>query len=182
MFFLRKFIFFLILLVLLLDFSSQSEAIHEDLFIKAKIIPVKHIKKAPNFKLEDLYGKEVELHSFKGKVILLIFWATWCGPCKKEMPSMEALYQQLKHQDFILLGISVDYERKGKVKEFIEKNGFSFPILLDPKLQVYYLYEIEVIPTAILIDKQGGIIGKAVGPRDWTASEVVSLIDLLIKQ
>lgn len=179
---LRKFIFPLILLFLLLDFFSQSEAIYEDLFVKAKIIPVKHIKKAPDFTVEDIYGKEVKLYSFKGKVILLIFWATWCGPCKKEMPSMEALYQQLKHQDFILLGISVDYEKKETVKEFIEKNGFSFPILLDPKLRVYYLYEIGVIPTAILIDKQGGIIGKAVGPKDWTAPEVVSLINLLIKQ
>lgn len=178
----RKFILFLIPLLLLLDFFSRLEAIHEDLFIKAKIIPAKHIKKAPNFTLEDLDGKKVELQSFKGKVILLSFWATWCGPCKKEMPSMEALYKQLKPQGFVLLGVSVDYEKKEKVREFIEKNGCSFPILLDPKLHVYHLYEIKGIPTAILIDKQGGIVGKAVGSKDWNTPEVISLINLLMKQ
>lgn len=95
---------------------------------------------------------------------------------------MEALYKQLKPQGFVLLGISVDYEKKEKIKEFIEKNKCSFPILLDPKLRVYHLYEIKGIPTAILIDKEGGIVGKAVGSKDWNTPEVISLIQLLIKQ
>ncbi len=178
----HKWILFFILLLLLFGSYSQSKVIDEDLLIKAKITPIKNIKEAPNFTLEDLCGKKVELHSFKGKVILLVFWATWCGPCKKEMPSMEALYRQFKHRDFVLLGISVDYEKKERVKEFIEKNDWSFPILLDPKLRAYRLYEIKGIPTSILIDRQGRMVGKALGPRDWDTPEVISLIDVLINQ
>lgn len=176
----HKFIIFLILLFL--SSFSHSEAIDEDLFIKAKIIPAKIIKKAPNFTLEDIYGKKVELYSLRGRVVLLAFWATWCSPCKKEMPSMESLYQQFKSKGFVLLAISVDYEKKEKVKEFVEKNGYNFPVLLDSKLHAYHLYDVKGIPTAILIDKQGRIIGKAVGPRDWNTPEVISFLDLLLRE
>lgn len=162
---------------------SYSKGIEEAHFLKAGIKPIKNEQKAPNFVLEDLYGRRIEFIKYvRGKVVLLNFWATWCGTCKEEMDSMESLYQQLKDKDFVLLAISVDYEGREKVKEFIEKKGFTFPVLLDLKLRTLHLYEVKGIPTAVLIDKQMIIIGKAVGPRDWKSQEIFSLLNLLIKQ
>ena len=92
---------------------------------------------------------------------------------------MEALYQQFKMKDFILLAVSVDYESKEKVKEFIEKRRYTFPVLVDPRCFVFDLYEVKGIPTTILINKKGMMIGRAVGPRDWKSPEVITLIHLL---
>lgn len=153
----------------------------DELFLKAGIQVVKN-KKAPNFCLKDLNGKMIELKSFNGNVIFLTFWATWCGPCKKEMPSFEALYQKFKNKNFSFFAISVDYENPNSVAEFIRKHGYSFPVLVDPKNNTIDLFEIRGIPTTIIIDKKGMIIGRAVGQRDWSKPEVISLINFLIEK
>jgi len=172
-------LFFVILIILALH--SLTESAEDSLFSKIGITPIKDNKKAPNFYLEDLSGKKVELKHLKGKVIFLNFWATWCGPCKEEMPSMEYLYQQFKEKDFIFLTISVDYEGKKRVKEFIEKERYTFPVLLDPKCETFDLYKVKGIPTTFLIDKKGRILGKAIGPKDWKRLEVISLLNQLVK-
>ena len=122
----------------------------------------------------------MELRNCEGKVVFLNFWATWCGPCKEEMPSMEALYQRFKQKDFVFLTISVDYEGKKPVKEFIERQRYTFPVLLDPKCEILDVYKVTRIPTTFIIDKNRKIIGKATGPRDWKGPEVISLLDLFI--
>ncbi|MEW6374685.1 MAG: TlpA disulfide reductase family protein [Thermodesulfobacteriota bacterium] len=177
-------IFFGYLLIILILLSSNGliEGGGDALFLKTGISPIKDNKKAPNFCLENLSGKKVELKQFKGKVIFLNFWATWCGPCKEEMPSMEALYQKFKEKGFVFLTISVDYAGLKPVKEFIEKNRYTFPVLLDPKYEALDLYEVKGIPTTILIDKKGILIGKAIGPRNWRSQEVISLLNLLIEK
>jgi len=91
---------------------------------------------APNFSLPDLEGKKVSLTDFKGKVVLLNIWATWCAPCVEEMPSMEKLYQELKGEDFELLAISVDESGAEAVKPFLEKLKIGFPVLLDTKGEI----------------------------------------------
>jgi len=154
----------------------------DDLFSKIGIQPIEGGSKAPNFYLEDLKGKKLELKNFKGKVIFLNFWATWCGPCKEEMPSMETLYQQFKEKDFVFLAISVDYEGRKPVKEFIEKERYTFPVLLDPKYETFDLYKVKGIPTTIIIDKDRKMIGRAVGPKNWKSSDVISLINLLLRR
>jgi peroxiredoxin len=178
-------IFFLSLFTILIIFSAlsfSSEIKREDLFSKAGIQAIKSGKKAPNFRLEDLKGKKVELKHFKGKVVFLNFWATWCGPCKEEMPSMEALYNQFKEKDFVFLAISADYEGMKPVKEFIEKQRYTFPVLIDPKCETLDLFEVKGIPTTFLIDKKGIMIGRAIGPKDWKRSEVISILNLLIEK
>jgi cytochrome c biogenesis protein CcmG/thiol:disulfide interchange protein DsbE len=178
-------IFFLSLFTILIIFSAlsfSSEIKREDLFSKAGIQAIKSGKKAPNFRLEDLKGKKVELKHFKGKVVFLNFWATWCGPCKEEMPSMEFLYNQFKEKDFVFLAISADYEGVKPVKEFIEKQSFTFPVLIDPKYETLDLFEVKGIPTTFLIDKKGIMIGRAIGPKDWKRSEVISILNLLIEK
>jgi peroxiredoxin len=180
----RKEVFFYSLLIVLISFTLafSSERGREELFLKIGIQPTKGDTKAPNFCLEDLKGKKLELRNFKGKVVFLNFWATWCGPCKEEMPSIEALYQQFKEKDFVFLTISVDYEGKKPVKEFIEKQRYTFPVLLDPKCETLDLYKVKGIPTTILIDKNRKMIGKATGPRNWKSPEAISLLNLLLER
>jgi len=163
-----------------LSFSSGVKK--EDLFSKAGIQLVKSGTKAPNFRLEDLGGKKSELKHYKGRVVFLNFWATWCGPCKEEMPSMEELWKQFKDKDFVFLTISVDYAGIKPVKEYIEKNRYTFPVLIDPKGKTLDLFEVRGIPTTFLIDQKGGLIGKAIGPRDWKRPEMVSIVNLLLEK
>lgn len=169
-----------VILVLLFSLCLTAEEGEGDLFSKIRINPIKGDKKAPDFSLKDLNGKKVELKQFKGKILFLNFWATWCGPCKEEMPSLEVLHQQFKEKSFVLLTISVDYEGEKPVQEFINKHRYTFPVLLDPKCETLDLFEIKAIPITFLVDKKGKMIGKAIGPRDWKSPEVVSLLNLLI--
>ena len=170
----------LLLMIVLLGFNGLRKG-EEDHLFKMRINPIKD-KKAPNFCLEDLSGKKIELKHFKGKVVFLNFWATWCGPCKEEMPSMEALYNQFKEKNFVFLTISVDYVGIKAVREFIEKHRYTFPVLIDPKCKTLDLFEVKGIPATFLIDKKGMMIGKAVGPRDWKKPEVISLLNLLLEK
>jgi len=170
----------LFVIMIILSLQETIEGGEDDLFSKIGIQSIKN-KKAPNFSLKDLNGKEVDLKNFKGKVVFLNFWATWCGPCKEEMPSMEALCQQFKGKDFTFLTISVDYEGGKPVKEFLEKHRYTFLVLLDPKGESLDLYEVKGIPTTFVIDKKGVMIGKAIGPKNWNKLEVISFINLLLK-
>ena len=128
---------------------------------------------APNFSLPGLDGKNVSLANFKGKVVLLNIWATWCAPCVAEMPSMEKLYQELKGKDFELLAISVDESGAEAVKPFVEKYKLGFPVLLDTNGEIKNLYQATGIPESFIIDKGGMIVEKIIGPRDWASSEAI---------
>lgn len=154
---------------------------NDDIFLKAGIQLIRN-KKAPNFCLKDLNGKMVELKNFNGNVIFLTFWATWCTPCKKEMPTFEVLYQKFKHKKFSFFAISVDYENSNSVAEFIKRHGYTFPVLIDPKNNTIDLFEIKGIPATVIIDKKGMIVGKVLGQRDWSRPEVISLINFLLEK
>jgi peroxiredoxin len=175
-------IFYCSIVVLLISFTPalSAETGKEELFQKIKIQHIKEDSKAPHFCLENLRGGKMELRNCEGKVVFLNFWATWCGPCKEEMPSIETLHQKFKQKDFVFLTISVDYEGKKPVKEFIERKRYTFPVLLDPKCEILDVYKVTRIPTTFIIDKNRKIIGKATGPRDWKSPEVISLLDLFI--
>lgn len=175
----KAFFFSLFSILIFSAFSFSFENKTEDLFTKIGVQPIKDNKKAPNFYLEDLKGKKWELKNLKGKVIFLNFWATWCSPCKEEMPSIEGLHRQFKEKDFIFLTISVDYKKGEAVKEFIEKHHYTFPVLLDPKGLALNLFEVKGIPSTFIIDKRGRMIGKAIGPRNWKSQEVISLVNLM---
>ena len=152
-----------------------------DPFSKVDIKPVKDKKKTPNIRLECLKGERVELKdAIKGKVVFLNFWATWCGPCKEEMPSMEALYKQYKDKDFVFLTISVDYEGLKPVKAFMERSQYTFPVLLDPKSETLDMFAVTRIPTTFIIDKEGRMIGRAIGPRNWKSPEFESILTQLM--
>jgi len=171
-----------VILIVLVSLSISAGGGEDEFYSKVKINPIKGNKKSPDFSLKDLNGKEVEITQFKGKVVFLNFWATWCGPCKEEMPGLEFLHQLLKERKFVLLTISVDYEGIKPVQEFMSKQKYTFPVLLDPKGETLDLFEVKGIPTTFLIDKKGIMTGKAIGPRDWKSADIVSLLNLLIEK
>ena len=168
--------------ILLVSLAFAAEGREDDLFSKIRINPIRGDKRVPDFFLKDLTGKKVEIKQYKGKIIFLNFWATWCGPCKEEMPSLEVLHRQFKGENFVLMTISVDYEGLIPVREFLNKQRYTFPVLLDPNGEVLDLFEVKGIPTTFIIDKRGRVIGRAIGPRDWKSPEVFSLIKLLIEK
>jgi peroxiredoxin len=109
---------------------------------------------APDFALRDLRGNEVRLSEYRGRTVLLTFWATWCGPCRLEMPAFEDRYQELKDDNFIVLGVNYD-EPVEDVRTFRDEFGLSFPLLLDPGGNVQRLYRIRGYPSSIFVDPQG---------------------------
>ncbi|MGH4123648.1 MAG: TlpA disulfide reductase family protein [Clostridium sp.] len=117
---------------------------------------------ALNFKLKDLNGKDVSLSDFKGKKVFLNFWASWCGPCKAEMPTIEKLYQQTKDSDLVILAVNIG-EDKAKVKSFIDTNKYNFTVLVDSSQNVAAQYNISALPTSFFIDKEGNIVSAIKG-------------------
>jgi len=134
---------------------------------------------APSFRLKDLNGKEVKLEDHRGKIVFLNFWATWCQPCRTEMPSMEKLYTEFRERDFTILAVDLQEWIKG-VRAFKEKFKLNFPILLDSDGRVGSKYGVISIPTTYLIDREGYVIGGALGARDWASKEAFELINQLL--
>ena len=137
---------------------------------------------APNFTLPDLAGKKVSLADFKGKVVFLNIWATWCAPCIEEMPSMERLYRELKDEDFEILAVSIDEAGADVVIPFMKKYRLSFPALSDNTETIKSLYQITGVPESFIIDKNGRIVEEVVGPRDWGSEGAIRYFRKLIQQ
>lgn len=137
---------------------------------------------APNFTLPGLDGKMVSLADYRGKVILLNIWATWCPPCVEEMPSMEKLHQRLKGESFEILAVSIDASGAEAVRPFMEKHKLSFTSLTDSKGVMQKLYQATGVPESYIIDKDGMIAEKVIGPRDWAAPNVIRYFQNLIQR
>jgi peroxiredoxin len=116
-----------------------------------------------DFTLTDLQGKSWNLRSLRGKVVLVNFWATWCPPCRKEMPDLNALYQRFQDQGFVILAISD--EEEAKVTPFITERKISYPILLDPGRKVNDLFEVEGIPKSFVYDREGKLVAQSIDMR-----------------
>lgn len=180
---LRKAILFLLLITAgAVSFCVEAGGVEDELLRRIGAKPIKDRKKAPAFSLSDLNGKKVALKQYLGRVVFLNFWATWCGPCKEEMPSMEALYQEFKDKGFVFLTISVDYEGLKPVKEFLQKHRYTFPVLLDPNCDTLDPFEVKGIPTTLIIDKFGRMRARVVSGRDWKHPDVVQLLKLLMEE
>jgi peroxiredoxin len=137
---------------------------------------------APDFTLSTRDGKTAGLSSFRGKTVLLNFWATWCGPCQQEMPSLEALYQRYKDQGFVIVGVSLDEEGWPVIEGFLKRVPVNFPLLLDASQSVSDAYQIFRIPESYLIDEAGRIIDKFVGPQDYNQEIFYKKVERALKK
>ena len=136
---------------------------------------------APNFQLRDLNGHLIMLSDLRGKVVLLNFWATWCGPCRVEMPAMEQLYRMFQRKDFEILAVSTDAQGAAITRPFQQENRLTFPILHDPDYRVGLTYGARSLPMTFLIDRLGIIRHQVFGARDWEAIEAQQLVQMLMK-
>jgi len=120
-------------------------------------------REGADFTLDDLQGKTWTLQALRGKIVLVNFWATWCPPCRKEMPDLDALYQRFKNRGFVILGISD--EDAPKVKQLLAERSVTYPILLDPERKVNQLFRIGGIPKSFLYDRNGKMVSQAIDMR-----------------
>lgn len=130
---------------------------------------------APDFNLAQVNGSRLTLSGYRGNIVFLNFWASWCGPCRKEMPAMERLHRTLAGEGLAMVAIN-QKESAGTVAKFIRKYSLSFPAPLDADGQVSRAFRVFGLPTTYLIDGEGRIVGKASGPREWDSADAITLL------
>ncbi len=142
------------------------------------------VLKVPNFKvpveilLKDVNGNDVRLSDFRGKIVFLNFWTTWCPACRIEMPSMEKLHQKFKDQNFAMVTINLQ-DSASQVIAFFKEYKLTFTALLDSTGEVGTRFRINTIPTTFILGKKGQIIAKVVGPREWDSKKSIALFEHL---
>ena len=164
--------YYLIFLLTLLSFNvavAEEQAAVNDY----KLTQLSRPQSAPDFSLPDMDGKVHTLKQYQGKVVLVNFWATWCPPCIREMPSLEQLHQKLKGKPFVMLAIN-QWEDEEKVFEFMGqlKTIPTFSILFDADSKISAAYGVKGLPSSFIIDKQGRIMYRATGGRDFNHPEI----------
>ncbi len=149
---------------------------------KGRAVKVVEGSMAPDFEAKDLAGKEVKLSDLRGKVVLVNFWATWCPPCREEIPSMMMLNQSMAGKPFQMIALSIDEGGKAAIEQFFAKSGQSLPAYLDGEQKVAGRYGITGVPETFVVDKKGVILKKIVGGMDWSSPEVIGYLNGLVAQ
>ena len=137
--------------------------------------PMKDTAPTPEFNLTTPDGKKISLKDFRGNVVLLNFWASWCVPCREEMPAMEKLYQEYKQKNFVVLAVAVK-DRKQDAVDFVKELKITYPIALDPEAQVGSLYGAWGLPATYLIGPNGEGLARGWGPAEWYSNGARKLI------
>lgn len=133
-----------------------------------------------DFELSNLEGVKEKLSDYRGQLVFLNFWATWCGPCRSEMSAMEQVYKELKDDGFVILAVDLGEDRK-TVQKFVDEYGLTFPVVLDETNAVGGQYDARSIPTTYLVGRDGNILGRAVGVRPWEDEEYISLFKEILE-
>ena len=136
---------------------SAQEIRYGDQTGQSELTPAPEVGRlAPDFTLTDLEGNRVTLSDFRGKVVLINFWATWCPPCRAEMPEIEAVYQEYKSQDVVVIGVDL-LETENEVRQFVQQGGYNWIFVIDTTGVVANNYGVSAIPTSFFLDKEGVI-------------------------
>ncbi len=136
---------------------------------------------APELTLKTLDGQTVKLSDYRGKVVMLNFWATWCPPCRAEMPSMERLYKLMAGDDFVMLALNVEENGAQTVKAFLKSSPHSFPVLLDEEAKAQNTYRVFRFPETFIISREGIIMNHILGAREWDEESTVQYLKFLVK-
>lgn len=152
-----------------------------DRFEKAGVTEFKEGQRGPAFALAALDGSRASSETWKDKLAVLNFWATWCQPCTDEMASLEALWRAYRGRGLVVIGASVDRGApRPLIEPYVKNLGLTFPILLDPDSKTAGAWRVTGIPTTFVIRPGGEVVGMAVGPRDWNGREMRALIETLL--
>jgi len=141
----------------------------------------KHVGQlARDFNLPDANGNLVSLSQYRGKVVIINFWATWCGTCLDEMPSLERLYRDFRNRnDFALVTISVDQEGWSIIAPFLKRTSYDFPVLADADSRVSAAYGVTMLPTTYIVDRNGRIVWNVAGALDWSSAALRAALEKL---
>ncbi len=162
-------------LLFFISIVSTGPALAGDPFVPLKMSRLPAGSMAAPFELTALDGKTVKSSELAGKVVLVNFWATWCGPCKEEMPSLARLQQELDPAHFAILTVTTDLQRQG-ITHFLSQLRVSLPVLFDEDQEVSRSFMVRGLPTTIVIAQDGTLVGRAVGPRAWDSLEAVAVM------
>jgi peroxiredoxin len=139
------------------------------------------VRPAKDFRVATPESTPLALSHFRGKVVFLNFWATWCKPCEEEMPGMERLYRRYRDRGLVVLAVAADAEGAPVVTPFVKRLELSFPVGLDPKMSVAALYGVWALPSTFIIDRQGNRAFFASGPREWGGAAARAFFDTLLR-
>jgi peroxiredoxin len=152
-----------------------------DLFERAGVTELKEGQRGPAFRLARWGGGEASLETWRDRLVVLNFWATWCTPCTVEMPTLELLWRQYEPRGLVVVGVAVDRGAPAAVLEpYIRNLGITFPILLDPDLRTAHAWRVTGLPATFLVRPGGEVAGMALGAREWTSAEMKALLDTLL--
>jgi len=162
--------------------QSKTQGLElDELFEDIGVLKVPNLEVPVEIRLQDVNGNDVRLSDFRGKIVFLNFWTTWCPTCRIEMPSMQKLHQKFKDQDFAMVTINLR-ESASQVIAFFKKYKLTFTALLDSTGEVGTRFRINAIPTTFILDKKGQIIAKVMGPREWDSNKSIALFEHLTDQ
>ena len=151
----------------------------DNLFDNIGIVQIPHMTQPVEIQLEDVFGNTIRLSDFRGKIVFLNFWASWCPTCVAEMPSMERLHGRFKDREFVMVAVNLQ-EAKAQVKAFVEEFKITFLTLLDSGGEVGAALAVHALPTTFVLDKDGRLIGRATGPREWDSQNSIAFFEHLI--
>jgi peroxiredoxin len=148
-----------------------------DAFEKAGISEFKEGQRGPAFSLVTLDGRRTALADYRDKLVILNFWATWCGPCTDEMPTLEALWRDHRARGLVVLGVSVDRGGpRALLEPYVRNLALTFPILLDPDSQTARAWRVTALPATFVVKPGGEVAGNAVGTREWRSEPMQALL------
>ena len=146
---------------------------------KLAVLPPQAAIEAPDFEVRTPDGGSLRLRDFRGQVVFLTFWATWCVPCRREMPAMEKLYREFRDQGFTIVALDLN-EPIAAVRAFVKELGLTFPVGIDPAMVNFAVYGGRALPTSYLIGRDGLILGIVIGPREWDSEDARRYIESLL--
>ena len=159
-------------------FAGTENQELERLFNEMGIVQIPPAVDPVEIQLKDQNGRPTSFSEFRGKIVFINFWTSWCLACVIEMPSMEKLHEKFKDKDFVMVGINLQ-ESEATILKFYKEHKLTFTTLLDSTGDVGNAFRIRGIPTTFILDKNGIIIGKALGPREWDSRDSFALFEYL---
>jgi peroxiredoxin len=152
-----------------------------DAFEKAGITELKEGQRGPAFRLPLFTGGDATLDTWKDKLVVLNFWATWCTPCTAEMPALEALWREYRDRGLVVVGVSVDRGApRTLIEPYLRNLDLTFPVLLDPQMDVANAWKVPGVPATFVIRPGGEVVGLAIGAREWNSREMRALMERML--